>query len=315
MIISSDLLKKYFLGRTIHNIITIQYSIINNIVLKRFMTSILENTSIVNLVERTLAEDIRNGDITTRNIFSTEQNAIAEVVAREPLVLCGLEIFQAFFKKLTPNVTFTFCKFNDGNYVNAQETIIKVECGVVPLLEGERSALNLLQWLSGISTLTRKYVQKADPVKVLDTRKTSPGLRIFEKYAVKCGGGNNHRLGLFDQILIKDNHIEAAGSITKAIKAIRDKLDNIIEVEVKTLDEVDEALNNNVDIIMLDNMSIDMINQAITKIGGKAKTEISGGVAFERLSEISKSGADYVSVGALTHSADAVDISMNITTK
>ena len=140
-------------------------------------------------------------------------------------------------------------------------------------------------------------------------------MRIFEKYAVKCGGGNNHRLGLFDQILIKDNHIEAAGSITKAIKAIRDKLDNIIEVEVKTLDEVDEALNNNVDIIMLDNMSIDMINQAITKICGKAKTEISGGVTFERLSEISKSGADFVSIGALTHSAAAVDISMNISTK
>ena len=140
-------------------------------------------------------------------------------------------------------------------------------------------------------------------------------MRIFEKYAVKCGGGNNHRLGLFDQILIKDNHIEAAGSITKAIKAIRDKSDNIIEVEVKTLEEVDEALRNSVDIIMLDNMSIDMINQAITKIGGKAKTEISGGVTFERLSEISKSGADFVSIGALTHSAAAVDISMNISTK
>ena len=279
------------------------------------MEPILQNTFITSFVEKILAEDIRSGDITTRNIFSKKQNAIAEVVAREPLVLCGLEIFKAVFKKLTPHVTFSFCKFNDGNYVNAEETIIKVECDVVPLLEGERSALNVLQWLSGIATLTRKFVTKADPVKVLDTRKTTPGLRVFEKYAVNCGGGNSHRLGLFDQILIKDNHIEAAGSITKAIKAIRDKSDNIIEVEVKTLEEVDEALKNKVDIIMLDNMSIDMINEAITKIGDKAKTEISGGVTFERLSEISKSGADFVSIGALTHSSAAVDISMNITKK
>ena len=280
------------------------------------MEPILQNTFITSFVEKILAEDIRSGDITTRNIFSKKQNAIAEVVAREALVLCGLEIFQAVFKKLTPHVIFSSCKFNDGSYVKAEEAIIKVECGVIPLLEGERSALNVLQWLSGIATLTRKYVKKADPVKVLDTRKTTPGLRIFEKYAVKCGGGNNHRLGLFDQILIKDNHIEAAGSITKAIKAIRNKSDNnIIEVEVKTLEEVDEALSNNVEIIMLDNMSIDMINEAITKIGDKAKTEISGGVTFERLSEISKSGADFVSIGALTHSAAAVDISMNIRTK
>jgi len=140
-------------------------------------------------------------------------------------------------------------------------------------------------------------------------------LRIFEKYAVKCGGGNNHRLGLYDQVLIKDNHIEAAGSITRAVKAIKEKSDNIIEVEVKNLEEVDEALSNNVDIIMLDNMDMDTMKKAINKINGKAKTEISGGVTFNRLSEISKTGADFVSIGALTHSAAAVDISMNIATK
>jgi len=279
------------------------------------MTVFIKKEAIKGLIEKTLAEDINNGDITTRNIFSKEQRGIGEVITRVPMVLCGLEIFQAVFKTLTAEANFSSCKYKDGDEIHSETTIIKVECGVIPLMEGERSALNILQWLSGIATMTRKYVKEVDPVKVLDTRKTTPGLRIFEKYAVKCGGGNNHRLGLYDQILIKDNHIATAGSITKAVKAIKENSNNIIEVEVKTLEEVDEALHNNVDIIMLDNMSIDMINQAIRKIGGKAKTEISGGVTFERLSEISKSGADYVSIGALTHSAAAVDISMNITTK
>jgi len=278
------------------------------------MTNFIKKEAIKSLIEKTLAEDISQGDITTRNIFSKEQSAIGKVVAREPMVLCGLEIFQAVFKTLTTEANFSSCKYKDGDEINSETTIMKVECGVIPLMEGERSALNILQWLSGIATMTKKYVKKVDPVKVLDTRKTTPGLRIFEKYAVKCGGGNNHRLGLYDQILIKDNHIEIAGSITKAVNAIKENLNNIIEVEVKTLEEVDEALRNNVDIIMLDNMSIDIIIQAIKKIDGKAKTEISGGVTFERLSEISKSGADFVSIGALTHSAAAVDISMNITT-
>ncbi len=274
----------------------------------------LDDSSIAALVEKTLAEDLQNGDITTRNIFPEGKTAVAEVVTREPLVLCGLDIFKAVFKKLTPKPEFSSCNFKDGDEVGADETIVKVECDVVPLLEGERSALNILQWLSGIATLTHKYVKKANPVKVLDTRKTTPGLRVFEKYAVKCGGGTNHRFGLYDQVLIKDNHIEAAGGITNAVKAIKEKQDNIIEVEVKTMEEVNEALNNRVDIIMLDNMNIEMMKQAITKIDGKAKTEISGGVTYERLAEISATGADFVSIGALTHSAAAVDISMNITT-
>ena len=279
------------------------------------MEPILQNTFITSFVEKILAEDIRSGDITTRNIFSKEQIAIGEVVTRETMILCGLEIFQAVFKTLTPAVNFSSCKYKDGDEIHSGETVIKVECEVIPLMEGERSGLNILQWLSGIATMTRKYVKKADPVKVLDTRKTTPGLRIFEKYAVKCGGGNNHRLGLYDQILVKDNHIQTAGSITKAVNTIKEKSNDIIEVEVKTIEEVDEALHNNADIIMLDNMDINMMKQAINRINGKAKTEISGGVNFERLSEISKSGADFVSIGALTHSASAVDISMNIMTK
>ena len=281
------------------------------------MNSILNESSIEALVKKTLKEDIENGDITTRNIFSKDKLAVAEVIAREPMILCGLDIFQAVFIKLTPDVKFSSKNYKDGDEVNAEETIIRVQCDVVSLLEGERSALNILQWLSGISTLTNRYVKKAKPIKILDTRKTTPGLRVFEKYAVMCGGGNNHRFGLYDQVLIKDNHIEVAGSITKAVKLIKEKIakDNIIEVEVKTIEEVEEALNNNVDIIMLDNMDINIMKQAIKKINGKAKIEISGGVTYERLGEISKIGADFISIGALTHSAAAIDISMNITQK
>ena len=281
------------------------------------MNFVLTDSSIAALVKNTLKEDIENGDITTRNIFSKDKSAVAEVVAREPMILCGLDIFQAVFQKLTSKVKFSSKNYKDGDEVSEGETIVRVECDVVSLLEGERSALNILQWLSGISTLTNRYVKKAKPIKILDTRKTTPGLRKFEKYAVICGGGKNHRFGLYDQVLIKDNHIELAGGITKAVKLIKEKIanDNIIEVEVKTMEEVEEALDNNVDIIMLDNMNIEIMKQAINKINGKAKIEISGGVTYESLAEISKIGADFISIGALTHSAAAVDISMNITPK
>ena len=281
------------------------------------MNSKLNDSSIEALVKKTLKEDIENGDITTRNIFSKEKLAVAEVIAREPMILCGLDIFQAVFINLTPDVKFSSKNYKDGDEVNAEETIIRVQCDVVSLLEGERSALNILQWLSGISTLTNRYVKKAKPIKILDTRKTTPGLRVFEKYAVMCGGGNNHRFGLYDQVLIKDNHIEVAGSITKAVKLIKEKIvkDNIIEVEVKTIEEVEEALNNNVDIIMLDNMDVTIMKQAIKKINGRAKIEISGGITYEKLGELSNIGADFISIGALTHSAAAIDISMNITQK
>ena len=279
------------------------------------MTINLDSSAIDALVKKTLSEDIQKGDITTRNIFHDEKNAVAEVIALEPMVLCGLEIFKAIFKELTTKVAFTSFEYNDGDEITAEETIIKIQCGAIPLLEGERSALNILQWLSGIATLTRKFVKKAAPVKVLDTRKTTPGLRIFEKYAVKCGGGTNHRFGLYDQVLIKDNHIEAAGSITNAMNHVRKNVnqDKKLEIEVKNLKEVKEAINNEADIIMLDNMSIETIKKSISLINGKSKIEISGGVTYDKLAEISKTGADYVSVGALTHSAPAVDISMKIT--
>jgi nicotinate-nucleotide pyrophosphorylase (carboxylating) len=278
------------------------------------MENILDEKAIDLLVTNSLAEDIKDGDITTRNIFLENKIARAEVIARESIILSGFKIFQAIFKKLDTNVSFSYEKFKDGEEIIAGETIVNVECGVIQLLEGERSALNILQWLSGIATLTNNYVKKAAPVKVLDTRKTTPGLRMFEKYAVACGGACNHRFGLYDQVLIKDNHIETAGGISNAVNLVRENMpeDKKIEVEVQSIGEVKEALENHADIIMLDNMSLDMMHQCIKIIDGKAKTEISGGVTFERLEEISTSGADFVSVGALTHSAPAVDISMNI---
>ena len=278
------------------------------------MENILDEKVVDLLVTNALAEDIKDGDITTRNIFLKNKNTRAEVIARESIILCGLKIFQAIFKKLDTNVSFPYEKFKDGEEIIAGETIVNVECGVIQLLEGERSALNILQWLSGIATLTHNYVKKAAPLKVLDTRKTTPGLRVFEKYAVACGGAINHRFGLYDQVLIKDNHIETAGGISNAVSLVRENVpkDKKIEVEVQSIEQVKEALENHADIIMLDNMSLDMMHQCIQMIDGKAKTEISGGVTFERLEEISTSGADFVSVGALTHSAPAVDISMNI---
>ena len=278
------------------------------------MENILDEKAVDLLVTNSLAEDIKDGDITTRNIFLENKKARAEVIARESIILSGFEIFQAIFKKLDTNVSFSYEKFKDGEEIIAGETIVNVECGVIQLLEGERSALNILQWLSGISTLTHNYVKKAAPVKVLDTRKTTPGLRMFEKYAVACGGAINHRFGLYDQVLIKDNHIETAGGISNAVSLVRENVpkDKKIEVEVQSIEQVKEALENHADIIMLDNMSLNMMHKCIKLIDGKAKTEISGGVTFERLEEISTSGADFVSVGALTHSAPAVDISMNI---
>ena len=274
----------------------------------------LNTSDIESLINTALNEDIQNGDITTRNIITKGQICEAELIAKDSLILSGLEIFKTLFLKLDPGTTFLSEPFHDGDSVVKGSTIIKFRCDGVKILEGERSGLNILQWLSGIATLTRKYVDKAHPVIVLDTRKTTPGLRVFEKYAVCCGGGTNHRFGLFDAVMIKDNHIKSAGSIFRAVEKVREALGNqkTIEVETQNLDEVEEALEHKVDIIMLDNMSVDRVREAVKLINGRAKIEISGGVNLESLEEISKTGADFVSVGALTHSAPAVDISMNI---
>jgi len=280
------------------------------------LNKLLMSADMESLINTALEEDIQSGDITTRNIISEGYLCEAELIAKEELILSGLEIFKTLFLKLDPGTVFLSEPFKDGDSVSKRYTIIKFRCDSVKLLEGERSGLNILQWLSGIATLTRKYVDKASPVTVLDTRKTTPGLRVFEKYAVGCGGGTNHRFGLYDEVMIKDNHIKSAGSISRAVEKVRDGLGSQtkIEVETQNLDEVQEALEKEVDVIMLDNMAIDMIRESVKLINGRAKVEISGCVTMERLDEISRTGADFVSVGALTHSAPSVDISMNIIT-
>ena len=274
----------------------------------------LMTVDIESLINNALEEDIQSGDITTRNIRSPGQLCEAELIAKEVLILSGMEIFKTLFLKLDSQTVFLSEPFQDGDLVAKGSTVLKFRCDGGKALEGERSGLNILQWLSGIATLTRKYVDKASPVTVLDTRKTTPGLRVYEKYAVGCGGGSNHRFGLYDEIMIKDNHIKSAGSISRAVEKVRDGLgpQTKIEVETQNLDEVQEALEKDVDVIMLDNMPIDMIRESVKLIDGRAKVEISGCVTLERLDEISRTGADFVSVGALTHSAPSVDISMNI---
>jgi len=269
---------------------------------------------ITELVKSALEEDLGPGDITTESIIDPAQIASGEAVAREPLVLCGQEIFGAVFKRLDPDVSFTQKNFKDGDKIEKDTVIIKFSGKCRELLIGERTALNILQRLSGIATLTRKYVDRAKPVTVLDTRKTTPGLRVFEKYAVRCGGGTNHRFGLFDAIFIKDKHIKAAGGIAEAGRRVREKnLPNEkIGVETATLKEVEEALEAGADRILLDNMPIDMISNAVETVQRRVPLEVSGGITYERLDEISKSGVDFVSIGALTHSAGAVDISMNL---
>ena len=276
----------------------------------------LMTADIESLINNALEEDIQSGDITTRNIRSPGQLCEAELIAKEVLILSGMEIFKTLFLKLDSQTVFLSEPFQDGDLVEEGAMILKFQCDGVKTLEGERSGLNILQWLSGIATLTRKYVDKASPVTVLDTRKTTPGLRVFEKYAVGCGGGTNHRFGLYDEVMIKDNHIKSAGSISRAVEKVRDGLgpQTKIEVETQNLDEVQEALEKEVNVIMLDNMAIDMIRESVKLINGRAKIEISGCVTLEKLDEISRTGADFVSVGALTHSAPSVDISMNIIT-
>lgn len=274
----------------------------------------LTTEQIDGLVKQALAEDIGSGDITTDGILVRDDIATAVVTAKESLVVCGLDIFRRVFLHLDAGAQFPGSTVTDGSEIAAQAEIIQVQATTSALLKGERTALNILQRLSGIATLTRKFVETAQPVTILDTRKTTPGLRIFEKYAVHCGGGTNHRFGLFDAILIKDNHIKIAGGITPAIKKIREQSSGKIEVETVNLDEVREAMEMGADIIMLDNMAPETVKKAVEMIDGKSKIEVSGSIGLEGLGQFNQLGIDCISVGALTHSARAVDISMNIKT-
>ena len=273
----------------------------------------LNQKEIEKLIKIGLEEDIGLGDITSRSILSPDDVNVAEVLTRENIVLCGLNILKSVFLTLDPDIDFLDDTFNDGDNLKNNTKIISIKGKGIALLEGERVALNILQRLCGIATLTKEYVEKANPIKILDTRKTTPGLRLFEKYAVSCGGGKNHRFGLYDAVLIKDNHIKAAGGIIKAVEKIKKNHNNSIQIEVETttLSEVNDAILAKSDIIMLDNMPLEDIKKAVNLIDGRASIEVSGSISVDQLNALSKVNIDFVSIGALTHSPKASDISMN----
>jgi len=275
----------------------------------------IDKKIIQKIITDALKEDIQSGDITTNLIIPRGQKAKAYFLAKENGIIAGLPVAKEVFKKLDKNILWkSFIK--EGERVKAGTKIAEVTGNLRALLSCERTALNILQRMSGIATVTSIYVDelKNTPATILDTRKTAPGLRILDKYAVKTGGGKNHRIGLFDMVLIKDNHIKAAGNITSAVSKIRagSKKKIKMEVETRTLDEVREAINCKVDIIMLDNMPVKIMRAAVKIINGKIKTEASGNVNLKTLKRIAATGVDYISVGALTHSVKALDISMKI---
>lgn len=260
-----------------------------------------------------LREDITSEDVTTNAIMRKPCQGKADLICKEDGVICGLEVFKRTFELLDDTARFE-TELSDGDEVKKGQLMGVIRGDIRALLSGERTALNYLQRMSGIATFTRELVKELEgcKTKLLDTRKTTPNMRPFEKYAVKVGGGTNHRYNLSDGILIKDNHIGAAGSITKAVAMAKEYAPFVrkIEVEVETLEQLDEAIAAGADIIMLDNMDNATMKEAVARVAGKAETECSGNVTKERLAEISEIGVDYVSSGALTHSAPIMDISL-----
>ena len=270
------------------------------------------------LLDLGIEEDINTGDITTESIIPASTNGVATMTAKQDGVISGLDIVKMVFDRFQDNVVFT-PYFKDGDQVKKGDVILKIEATYPTLLRGERLSLNLFQRMSGIATETAKYVNelKGTSTELLDTRKTAPGLRVLDKMAVKHGGGTNHRMGLYDMAMIKDNHIKMAGGIAKAIEQVRSRIDAGIKIEVETtnIDEVHQAINAGADIIMLDNMDTPTMAQAVGIInasGKGIKTEASGNMNIARLKEVASTGVNYISVGALTHTVKGMDISMNI---
>ncbi|WP_321280848.1 carboxylating nicotinate-nucleotide diphosphorylase [Marinifilum fragile] len=267
------------------------------------------------IIEHAFREDIGDGDITTNNLIPENSVAKASMTAKADGVIAGLPIAEKVFKKLDPNLIWKPL-VKDGDTIEKGQMIVEMQGSFRALLTGERLALNLMQRMSGIASETAKYVAevKHTNVQILDTRKTVPGLRTLDKYSVKTGGGTNHRIGLYDLVMIKDNHIKVAGGIAPAVEQIRKSIPNHIKVEVETtnIEEVQEALSAGADIIMLDNMSNEAMTEAVQLVNGKAKTEASGNMNLERLKGVAETGVDFISIGALTHSVKALDISQNI---
>ncbi len=273
----------------------------------------IDKDYIDNLIKEALKEDMPQGDITTDNLIDKSSMSKAKFIAKENGIIAGLGIAERVFKMVDENIEFN-CLVLDGAFVNKKDIIAEISGNTAAMLKAERTALNILQHMSGIATKTNEFVEivKDYSVKIYDTRKTLPGLRNLEKYAVSVGGGTNHRFGLSDAVLIKDNHIKAAGSIMNAVEAIRNKVaDTIkIEVETETIEQVKEALKAKADIIMLDNMSTEMMTEAVAIISKKALVEASGNVNTDTVLSIAKTGVDIISIGSLTHSVKAFDISM-----
>jgi nicotinate-nucleotide pyrophosphorylase (carboxylating) len=267
-------------------------------------------------IARFLREDIGSGDLTSEATLPEDQIETAEFIAKGSFVVCGMEtVAPLVFKTQNQAIEITqTCK--DKSSASPGDILLTVKGPILDLLKAERVALNLVQRLCGIATFTSRFVEKVKPlpVRILDTRKTTPGLRMLEKYAVRVGGGHNHRFNLADGILIKDNHIEACGSIKNAVARMREKIPHTmkIEVEAATMEQVRECLSCGVDIVMLDNMEPPMIREAVKFASGRALLEASGGINLDNVREVAETGVDYISIGALTHSAPACDISMRL---
>jgi nicotinate-nucleotide pyrophosphorylase (carboxylating) len=273
--------------------------------------------SLDRLIELALDEDLgAAGDVTTQALVDPQDRGRAELWVKEPMVLCGLEAFSRVFRRLDPTVEIEL-RAQDGDWFEERGVAAELRGSLSVLLIGERTALNLIQRTSGIATLARRAADAVagTKLKVLDTRKTAPGMRALSKYAVRVGGAHNHRFGLFDGVLIKDNHIAAVGgSVRAAIRRAKERAPRLVkvEVEVTTLEQLEEALAEGADVVMLDNMTDEQIGQAVARVGGRVPLEVSGKVTVERLPKLASLGVDYVSLGALTHSARAVDLSLEI---
>ena len=270
---------------------------------------------VANAVRLALDEDVGDGDVTAA-LVAPDATISASVLCREAAVLCGVAWFDEVFRQLHPDISVQW-RFGDGDAVPANDIVCTVTGPAAPVLTGERSALNFLQLLSGTATAARSYASAVagSNTRILDTRKTLPGLRRAQKYAVRCGGCDNHRIGLFDAVLIKDNHIANAGSIAKVVAAARrDNPGLTIEVEVTNLPELDEALSAGADVVMLDNFDRAAIGDAVARAGGRVKLEVSGNVELKNLADLARTGVDYISVGALTKNVRAIDFSMRFAT-
>lgn len=276
---------------------------------------ILPDFYIDELIKKAITEDINYIDVSSAYLFGDDDRTEAYFISKADGILCGIEVALRVFSLLDNTLEYKLYK-HDGDEIKAGDLIAEFSGKTLKLLEGERTALNLLQHMSGVASMTNAAVKAIEGTgsTIADTRKTLPGLRAIQKYAVTCGGGHNHRYNLSDAAMLKDNHIDAGGGITKTVKALREKIGHTvkIEVETRTLDEVKEAVEAGADIIMLDNMSLETMKEAVEIIDGRALTEASGNVTLENIRTVAQAGVNIISMGAITHSVKAFDISMRI---